>query len=177
MSDQILKNFKNGSNSQNTFHYDWIWVLKLFGIFLGPFLVIFDDFSDPRVILEVKIGCFAFFELLTSNSSRTLKSAYFLIPSKPRAPLCLSFLGKLSKIKTVKHMEFSICLLTPPPPYQHMENSFVIFLLSKKDFWLILRLFHFFLLKDQKYLENSHYLAQRMVVEGGGYIREKNKSV
>ena len=49
-------------------------------------------------------------------------------------------------------MEFSICWLTPPP-YQHMENSFVIFLLSKKDFWLILRLFHFFPLKDQKYLK------------------------
>ena len=97
MSDQILKNFKNDSNSQDTFHYDWIWVLKLFGIFLGPFLVIFDDFSDPRVILEVKIGCFAFFELLTSNSSRTLKSAYFLIPSKPRAPLCLSFLEECPK--------------------------------------------------------------------------------
>ena len=43
----------------------------------------------------------------------------------------LSLLGKLSKIKTTKHMEFSMCLLTPPP-YQHMENSFVIFLLSKK---------------------------------------------
>ena len=40
-----------------------------------------------------------------------------------------------------------------------------------------MRLFHFFPLKDQKYLENSHHLAQRMVVEGGrgGYIREKNK--
>ena len=25
-------------------------------------------------------------------------------------------------------------LVDPPPPYQHMENSFVIFLLSKKDF-------------------------------------------
>ena len=35
------------------------------------------------------------------------------------------------KKKMTKHMEFSICWLTPPP-YQHMENSFVIFLLSKK---------------------------------------------
>ena len=69
-------------------------------------------------------------------------------------------------------MEFSICWFTPPP-YQHMENSFVIFLLSKKDFWLSLRLFHFFLLKDQKYLENFHYLAQRMVVEGGGVHKGK----
>ena len=42
-------------------------------------------------------------------------------------------------------MEFSICWLTPPQD------------------------------QDQKYLENSHYLAQRMVVEGGGYIREKIK--
>ena len=47
------------------------------------------------------------------------------------------------------------------------------FLLSKKDFWLILRLFHFSPLKDQKYLENSHYLAQRMVVEGGGVHKVK----
>ena len=75
-------------------------------------------------------------------------------------------------------MEFSICWMTPPP-YQHMENSFHDFLLSKKDFLLILRLFHFFPLKDQKYLKNSHYLAQKMVVVGGwgggGYIREKIK--
>ena len=27
----------------------------------------------------------------------------------------LSQLGKLSKLKTTKHMEFSICWLTPPP--------------------------------------------------------------
>ena len=44
-------------------------------------------------------------------------------------------------------MEFSICWLTPPPQDQ-----------------------------DQKYLENSHYLAQRMVVEGGVH-KGKNKRV
>ena len=72
-------------------------------------------------------------------------------------------------------MEFSICWLTPPLPTY--GKFFRDFLLSKKDFWLILRLFHFFPLKDQKYLENSHYLAQRMVVEGGGVHKGKNKSV
>ena len=64
------------------------------------------------------------------------------------------------------------------PPLPTYGKFFRDFLLSKKDFWLILRLFHFFPLKDQKYLENSHYLAQRMVVEGGGGVqKEKNKSV
>ena len=46
-------------------------------------------------------------------------------------------LGKLSKIKTTKHMEFSICWLTPPP-CQHMENSFMIFYCLKRisdSFW------------------------------------------
>ena len=51
-------------------------------------------------------------------------------------------------------MEFSICWLTPPPLPTY-GKFFRDFLLSKKDFWLIQRLFHFFPLKDQKYLENS----------------------
>ena len=34
--------------------------------------------------------------------------------------------GKLSFKKTTKHMEFSICWLTPPPPSQHMENLLFI---------------------------------------------------
>ena len=39
-------------------------------------------------------------------------------------------LGKLSKKKTTKHMEFSICWLTPPT----YGKSSVIFVLSKNDF-------------------------------------------
>ena len=41
-------------------------------------------------------------------------------------------LGKLSKIKTTKHMEFSICWFTPPPPTY--GKFFRDFLLSKNDF-------------------------------------------
>ena len=77
------------------------------------------------------------------------------------------YLGKLSKKKTTKHMEFSICWLTPSPPTY--GKSSVIFLLSKNDFWLLLRLFNFFPLKVQKYLENFHDLVQRVGVEGGGH--------
>ena len=55
-------------------------------------------------------------------------------------------------------MEFSICWLTPPPTYGKIFRDF---LLSKNDFWLILRLFNFFPLKDQKYLENFHNFAHR----------------
>ena len=73
-------------------------------------------------------------------------------------------LGKLSKIKTIKHMEFSICWFTPP----NIWKSFRDFLLAKNNFWLILRFFHFFPLKDQKYLENFHDLAQRMAGWMGG---------
>ena len=71
-------------------------------------------------------------------------------------------------------MEFSICWMTPPLPTY--GKFFHDFLLSKKDFLLILRLFHFSPLKDQKYLENSHYLAQRMVVEGGKNEKSQNES-
>ena len=56
-------------------------------------------------------------------------------------------------------------LVDPPPTY---GKSSVIFLLSKNDFWLLLRLFNFFLLKVQKYLENIHDLLPRVGVEGGG---------
>ena len=68
-------------------------------------------------------------------------------------------------------------LVDPSPPLPTYGKFFRDFLLSKNDFWLILRLFNFFPLKVQKYLENFHKLAQRVVVEGGGVIREKNKSV
>ena len=66
-------------------------------------------------------------------------------------------------------------MLVNPPPLPTYGKFFRDFLLSKRDFWLILRLFHFFLLKDQKYLENCHYLAQRMVVEGGGGVHKGKK--
>ena len=78
--------------------------------------------------------------------------------------------GKLSKIKTMKHMEFSIRGLTPP----NNEKYYRDFLLSKIDFWLNLWLFYLYPLKYQKYFHN---LAQQFVVEGGrGGIRGKNKS-
>ena len=70
-------------------------------------------------------------------------------------------------------------LVDPPSPPWQMENL-QLFSTSLKWFLDNLKKFLFFPLKDQKYLENSHFLAQRMVVEGGeggGYIREKNKSV
>ena len=74
-------------------------------------------------------------------------------------------------------MEFSICWLTPPPP-PNIWKIYRYFFLSKNDFWLILRLFIFFPLKYQKYLEKFYNSAKRVVVEGGGgVIREKNKSV
>ena len=52
-----------------------------------------------------------------------------------------------------------------------MEFSYV----GQTPPWLILRLFHFFPLKDQKYLKFSLFSSE----DGsrGGYIREKNKSV
>ena len=53
----------------------------------------------------------------------------------------------------------------PPPSPPTYGKSSVIFLLSKNDFWLILRLFNFFPLKVQKYLENFHDLWG---VSGGG---------
>ena len=75
-------------------------------------------------------------------------------------------------------MEFSICGLTPPPTY---GKSSVIFLLSKNDFWLILRLFNFFPLKVPKYLENFHDLVQREggSRRGGGkvFLKMKNRVV
>ena len=70
-------------------------------------------------------------------------------------------------------MEFSICWLTP-----NIWKIYRYFLLSKNDFWLILRLFIFSPLKYQKYLENFHNWAKRVVVEGGrghkGYFQKKN---
>ena len=58
-------------------------------------------------------------------------------------------------------------------------KSIVIFLLSKNDFWLILRLFIFSPLEYQKYLEKFYNSAKRVVVEGGegGCNKGKNKSV
>ena len=73
-------------------------------------------------------------------------------------------------------MEFSICWLTPPPP--NIWKIYRYFLLSKNDFWLILRLFIFSPLKYQKYLEKFYNSAKRVVVEGGGGGHKgKNKSV
>ena len=61
---------------------------------------------------------------------------------------------------------------------RNIWNFPYVFLLSKNDFWLILRLFIFSPLKYQKYLEKFYNSAKRVVVEGGGgVIREKNKSV
>ena len=72
-------------------------------------------------------------------------------------------------------MEFSICWLTSPP---NIRKIYRYFLLSKNDFWLILRLFIFSPLKNQKYLEKFYNSAKGVVGEGGGgVIREKNKSV
>ena len=48
------------------------------------------------------------------------------------------------KKKMTKHMEFSICWLTLPP---NIWKIYRYFLLSKNDFWLILRLFIFSPLK------------------------------
>ena len=59
-------------------------------------------------------------------------------------------------------------LVDPPPSPPTYGKSSVIFLLSKNDFWLILRLFNFFPLKVQKYLENFHDSVQRVGVEWGG---------
>ena len=135
------------------------------------------DLERPDGWRKIKLPC----ELHTLRSkifnSRWVWRYFHLTPPLPFTTVLgfkvLYWLGKHSKIKTTKHMEFSICWFAPPPTY---GKFFRDFLLSKNDFWLILRLFHFFPLKDQKYLENSDYLAQRMVV-GGGVIREKNKSV
>ena len=63
-------------------------------------------------------------------------------------------------------MEFSICWLTPQthtPP--NIWKIYHYFLLSKNDFWLILRLFIFTPLKYQKYLEKFYNSAKRVVVE------------
>ena len=51
-------------------------------------------------------------------------------------------------------MEFSIHGLTPPPPPPNIWKI-CNFLCLWNDFYAILRHFHFFPLKDQKYLENS----------------------
>ena len=54
-------------------------------------------YFDHRVILKVKIVFFAFFQLLTKNSSKTLQPASFLIPSKPAGPLGPCHLEKCPK--------------------------------------------------------------------------------
>ena len=77
------KFFWNGWNSQDAFHYDWIW----------PFMT----FCGPRVILEVKMCDFAFFQLLTLNCSRMLKFGSFSIKSKLAGPLGLPLNERISK--------------------------------------------------------------------------------
>ena len=74
-------------------------------------------------------------------------------------------------------MEFSICWLTHRPPPPDIWKIYRYFLLSKNDFWLILRLLIFSPLKYQNTLKNFTIQLKRVVVEGGGVIREKNKSV
>ena len=60
-------------------------------------------FSDHRVILKVKIGFFAFLQLLTLNSSQMLQSASFLILSKPAGPLGHCYLEECPKKVIFKH--------------------------------------------------------------------------
>ena len=54
-------------------------------------------YFDHRVILKVKIAFFAFFQLLTKNSSKMLQPASFLIPSKPAGPLGPCYLEECPK--------------------------------------------------------------------------------
>ena len=60
-------------------------------------------FSEHRVILKVKIGFFAFLQLLTMNSSKMLQSASFLILSKPGGPLGHWYLEECPKKVIFKH--------------------------------------------------------------------------
>ena len=54
----------------------------------------FGDFIGPRVILEVKMSDFAFFQLLTLNCSKMLKFGSNSILSKLAGPLGLPIIGK-----------------------------------------------------------------------------------
>ena len=60
-------------------------------------------YFDHRVILKVKIAFFAFFQLLTKNSSKMLQPASFLIPSKPAGPLGPCYLEECPKKVIFKH--------------------------------------------------------------------------
>ena len=87
----------------------------------------------------------------------------------------LSRLGTSTLTCSGEHMEtYGIFHMLVYP--QNIWKIFRDFLLAKNDFWLILRPFHFFPLKVQKYLENFQNFAHRAVGKGG-YHKGKNKSV